>query len=74
MCCEKCTRGGIATGYGQQLLEGIPPDKIWDLAGLCPKIHEGNYRYGRERVMWGSCAITSDMNTVECCRKCDYFS
>ena len=72
MCCEKCTAGGISTPYGQKIFESTPPDERWRLK--CPKMSKYNYSYGKDRVMWGICRASSDLERVECCNKCDFFS
>jgi len=73
MCCEKCTNGGITTDYSKQLLKQLPPEDLWRIPNVCPKVLETE-NIGKNRIMWGKCRITSDLNTVECCKKCDYFS
>ena len=73
MCCEKCTNGGISTSYGKDLLDQVASDQRWLLRERCPKMVEDTI-YGKDAIMWGICRAKSDLSSVECCRKCDYFS
>ena len=71
MCCEKCTAGGIETKFGKKLYRSIPKEERWKLS--CPKM-SGIEKVGEFRVMWGICRASSDLERVECCKKCDFFS
>ena len=76
MCCEKCTNHGISTPYGRKIYEQTPPDERWRNAMYnCIKMTDHPPRYKeKDRVLWGTCRATQDLNWVECCRSCDFFS
>jgi len=71
MCCEKCTSGGISTSLGKEIFEKTPIDEHWKLTS-CPKMNGS--KFGDNRVLWGVCRVSSKLERVECCKKCDYFS
>ena len=73
MCCEECTIGGIATTYGKDIYNSTPSDQRWRLYTHCPKMVE-DHDYGRDGVMWGICRISENLEKVECCIRCNYFS
>tara|TARA_B100000315_G_C14321598_1_gene471043 strand:- start:441 stop:665 length:225 start_codon:yes stop_codon:yes gene_type:complete len=71
-CCHKCTAGGITTDFGRQLYDSTAADDRWTLH-FCPKMC-GTEDLGENRVMWGICRESSDLEKTECCRNCNYFS
>ena len=73
MCCEKCTNFGITTEYGQELLKNVGNER-WRIAGVCPQFDPYKNPKKEDRMMWGICRATSELERVECCWRCKYFS
>lgn len=74
MCCEKCTNDGIATEKGQELLKKIAPNERWTIHNICSQFDPDRTPQKEERVMWGICRATSELEKVECCSRCLNFS
>lgn len=75
MCCTKCTKRGMATSYGQRLYKEIDPDERWRLEDYCPKMCDKPLTpYLKYPVKWGICRTTRELEKVECCVLCDYFT
>ena len=75
MCCTKCTKRGMATSYGQRLYKEFDPYEGWRLEDSCPKMCDKPLTpYLKYPVKWGICRTTRELEKVECCVLCDYFT